>query len=126
MGGNRMFNLLAKIADALPPGGKMAGIGETALYALIGFIVVFIGIAFLIFVVWLTGKLMKKAQSTGKAKVKKSEVIEEKISESIAVADANGEEISEETVAVIAAALMAYYEKNNPRCEFTIKRIRKI
>ena len=36
------------------------------------------------------------------------------------------EEIDEETVAVIMAALMAYYEKNNPKCAFTVKRIKRV
>ena len=49
---------------------------------------------------------------------------EETIKEAIAVADS--EEVSEETLAVITAALMAYYEMNNPKCEFTIKRIKRL
>ena len=36
------------------------------------------------------------------------------------------EEIDEETVAVITAAIMAYYEVNYPKCEFTVRRIKKI
>ena len=36
------------------------------------------------------------------------------------------DEITEETVAIITAAIMAYYEKNNPKCEFTVKRIKRI
>ena len=49
---------------------------------------------------------------------------EETIKEAIAIADS--EELSEETLAVITAALMAYYEMNNPKCEFTIKRIKRL
>ena len=33
---------------------------EAALYALLGFAIVFIGIVFLIFIVWLVGKIMTK------------------------------------------------------------------
>ena len=36
------------------------------------------------------------------------------------------DELSEETVAVITAAIMAYYQKTNPKCEFTVKRIKRI
>jgi methionyl-tRNA synthetase len=35
-------------------------------------------------------------------------------------------EVDEETVAIITAAIMAYYQKNNPKCEFTVRRIKKI
>ena len=36
------------------------------------------------------------------------------------------ENVSEETVAVITAALMAYYQKSNPKCEFTVRRIKRL
>ena len=43
-----------------------------------------------------------------------------------ATAPVNEDAVSEETIAVITAAIMAYYEKNNPKCEVTVKRIKKI
>lgn len=109
------------LTSALPEGYQVVSIGTAALYALIGQLVVFSGIAFLVFIVWGVGKLMKKSSSPLKQK-------SEKISEppSVTATTANSEDISEETVAVIMAALMAYYEKNNPKCEFTVKRIKKI
>ena len=105
---------------------REVGIGEASIYALLGYLVVFLGIFFLIFVVWMTGKVISKNKPSG-AQSKKPEpekAKEETIKEAIAVADS--EEVSEETLAVITAALMAYYEMNNPKCEFTIKRIKRL
>ena len=115
-----LTNLLANAN--LPEGYQKVSIGTAALYALIGYLVVFAGIAFLIFIVWLVGKFMTRPQP-----VKKKMQLEEK-----AAADAStlnavlDDEVDEETVAVIMAALMAYYEANNPKCEFTVKRIKRV
>ena len=98
-------------------------IGESALYAVIGFGVVFAGIAFLIFVVWLVGKFM--SSMSGSAKEQKEQTVPVKVEE-IIPEPVETEVIDEETVAVIMAALMAYYEKNNPKCEFTVKRIKRV
>lgn len=115
-----LFNLLSKAA--LPVGGKDVGIGEASLYALIGFLVVFAGIAFLIFVVWLVGKILSPAE--GKQAKKEKEKNEEVVIPNVVLE--NTDEISEETVAVIMAALTAYYQTNQPKCEFTVKRIKRI
>ncbi len=108
------YNLLADKTREIP-------IGEAALYALLGFSVVFVGISFLIGIVWLVGKVMQKASlpKKGKAASKHEEAVAKPVT-------ADGEEVSEETVAVITAALMAYYQQNNPKCEFTVKRIKRI
>lgn len=111
------------LTSSVPEGYREVSIGEASLYALIGFLVVFAGIAFLIFVVWLVGKLM--AKTSGKAKEKKKTEAPIKELERIP-APVQTEEIDEETVAVIMAALMAYYEKNNPKCAFTVKRIKRV
>ena len=111
------------LTSSLPEGYQKVTIGEASLYALIGFLVVFAGIAFLIFIVWLVGKFM--AKTNGSVKVKEKKVEPQKELERIP-APVQSEEIDEETVAVIMAALMAYYEKNNPKCEFTLKRIKRI
>jgi sodium pump decarboxylase gamma subunit len=118
--------MLNNLLGALPEGGKIVTIPTAALYALIGFLVVVAGITFLILVVWLVGKVMNKSPMATKTKTEKKEpaVPTETVSESLAVADA--EELNGETVAVIMAALMAYYQKNNPKCEFTVKRIKRI
>ena len=105
---------------------REVGIGEASLYALLGFSVVFLGIIFLIFVVWLVGKAIStnKPNDVGSKKSEPALPRVETVKESVAVA--NSEEVSDETLAVITAALMAYYEMNNPKCEFTIKRIKRL
>ena len=111
---------------------RFVGFGEVALYALLGFATVFLGIAFLIFVVWGVGKILEKinAQVTSQKEVsdKAKKDIENNANkvESATQVLSETEEISEETIAIITAAIMAYYEKNNPKCEFTLKRIKRI
>ena len=113
-------NLLANAK--LPDGYQEVSIGTAALYALIGYLVVFAGIAFLIFIVWLVGKFMTRPQP-----VKKKMPLEEKAAADASTSNAVlDDEVDEETVAVIMAALMAYYEANNPKCEFTVKRIKRV
>ena len=117
-----MLNQLLKVSADLAAKGYPKDdvpFGEVALYALLGFIVVFIGIAFLIFVVWAVGKIM--AFATNKPAKKKEEPKAEIIQNA-----SQEDEISDETVAVITAALMAYYSKQNRKCEFTVKRIKKL
>ena len=65
-----MYNLLAA-ADKT----RVVGIGEAALYALLGFAVVFLGIAFLILVVWAVGKVM--TATAKKPKTAKTKAVEE-------------------------------------------------
>ncbi len=108
------------LTGTLPEGGRYVNIGEAALYALIGLLVVFAGIAFLILIVWAVGKAMDKTAAKAKSKPAESA----KPDTSVAVT--NDEEISEETIAVIMAALTAYYQTNNPKCEFTLKRIKRM
>ena len=116
-----ILNLLTSAADKT----REVGIDESALYALLGFLVVFVGIAFLIFVVWLVGLLM--AKTNVKTKEKKAEDVAETINQTSKTASSSSDEsVTDETVAVITAAIMAYYQKNNPKCEFTVKRIKRI
>ena len=100
-----------------------ATVGEAALYALIGFLVVFVGIALLISVVWLVGKLIttSKATKKGKAPVQTTPQAVPTTQPSV-----GKNEVDEETLAVITAAIMAYYEKQTSKCEFTVKRIKRI
>lgn len=102
---------------------EFSNVGEAALYAVLGFLMVFFGIAFLIFVVWLVGKIM--AKTSGKIKAETQPKVKESAQEKpqLKVED---NEVSEETVAVITAAIMAYYQQNSPKCEFTVKRIKRI
>ena len=117
-----LYSMLTQTADKTR---AFANVGEAALYALLGFMVVFVGITFLILIVWLVGLIMTKSSGTKTAPAKKQSKQEAAKVESVAVTD-NEEALSEETIAVITAALMAYYQKNNPKCEFTVKRIKRI
>lgn len=99
--------------------------GEACLYALIGFALVVAGIVLIILIIWLIGLLMKKTNNLAfltnlgrKRKKVKERVVEEKISEE--------EEISPEVRAAIVAAIMAYYTAEKPKCEFKVKRIKRI
>ncbi len=103
------YNLLANET-------RNATIPEAILYAALGFLIVFVGIAFLILVVWAIGKIMNK---TSTPKVAKPEIV-------APVVETKEEELSDEIVAVITAAITAYYQQNNPKCEFTVKRIKRI
>ena len=72
-----MLNFLLDASGSLPVGYKKIGIGEAALDALLGFIVVFIGIAFLVGLLWLIGFAVRKIN--GAPAKKKEEKAAEKI-----------------------------------------------
>lgn len=97
-------------------------VGEGAFYAAFGFVFVFLGITLLILFFTLLGKLM---DVINKKKVKKAELIlpAEKPKEKKAE-ESDG--ISPEVAAVISAAIAAYYEGSVSKCDFVVKRIRKI
>lgn len=119
------YQLLASGQDPF----RAVGIGEAALYALLGFAVVFVGILFLIFVVWTTGKIISAVEGkakTSKNKAKQKINTEENSAVENTATAVQTNEIDEETAAIITAAIMAYYQKNNPKCEFTVRRIKKI
>lgn len=94
-------------------------VSASAIYALIGFAVVFLGISLLISVVWAVGKVMNRNNGATPVQTAVKTVVQE-----VAVTESN--DINDETVAVIMAALTAYYQTNNPKCEFTVKRIKRI
>jgi sodium pump decarboxylase gamma subunit len=113
-----MMNILAETLDPL----RKANAGEAALYAALGFLIVFLGIAFLIFVIWAIGKLVPALE----AKTKKTKVEAKPIQEEIKPQSVEEDELSDEVIAVITAAIAAYYQKENKKCDFTVKRIKRI
>ena len=113
-------NLLT--SAGLPEGYQKIDIGLASLYALIGYAVVFAGIIFLIFIVWAVGKVMNRAESMVKTQQEKVTLQQSVVPQQQTQSD----EVDEETMAVIMAALMAYYDNNYPKCEFTVKRIKRI
>lgn len=119
------------LTEALPEGGKRIGLGEAAINGLIGFIVVFAGIALLVGIVKLVGVLMQKMNGVPLSKKDLKEIAEQTSKAQVAesapvVAEDSDDELSEETVAVITAAIAAYYEQNNRTCGFTVRRIKRI
>lgn len=100
-------------------------IPEVLLNAILGFIVVIVGIAFLIFVVWLVGLIMSKVSGI-QTNSKKEKVALQEVEKELAVGMSEEEIPDEETIAVITASIMAYYQANNPKCEFVVKRIKKL
>ncbi len=96
------------------------GIGMAAFYALFGFVFVFAGIALLIVILTLLGKGMSEVN---KRKAKAEEPAPKQ--ESAAASDAEAG-ISPEIVAAITAAIAAYTEQENSKCEFVVRRIKRI
>ena len=101
---------------------KLFGSGiETGLFVLIlGMLVVFFGMAIIVAVITLIGKVMtavKNKKSNAPAKD------EPAAATAPAAQSANG--VSPEVAAVITATVNAYYEKNNEKCEFAVKKLKK-
>lgn len=99
---------------------------EALVYALIGFLVVFIGITLIILIIWLLGLIMRKTNNlafltTGKKKKQKPSGVE--VEKEI---EDNDGAIPDEVKAAIVAAIMAYYCEEKPECEFKVKKIRRI
>ena len=122
-----LTNLLSGLTpEQLAYKDKKIPVSEATIDAIIGFVVVFFGIAILVGVLWLVGYLMKKSTGTASKqdKVEEKPVKPEVKAELLPLENTN--DLDEETVAVIMAALTAYYQTNNPKCEFTVRRIKRI
>ena len=115
-----LSNLLVNVASS-----DSTSVGEAALYALLGFAVVFFGIIFLIGVIWLVGKVIDKVNGLNKAAKGPKQPAANAPVQNTTPMNAS-DEITDETVAIITAAIMAYYQQTNPKCEFTVKRIKRI
>lgn len=103
------------------------------LYAVIGFIFVFLGIAILIGVLYLVGYFMDKNGGKMPTISFKKKTKEEKTDTSVVpaavaapVATSINEEVPDEVKAAIMAAIMAYYSVEKPKCEFVVKKIKRI
>lgn len=103
--------------------------GEAALYALIGLIVVFVGIVLIIAIIWLVGLIMRKTNNLEfltKKREKKAKVKKDTAETSTETAPSQQDEIPAEVKAAIVAAIMAYYQQSEEKCEFTVKRIKRL
>lgn len=100
--------------------------GEAALYALIGFVVVFVGIIIIIGIIWLVGLIMRKTNNLEFLTKKREKKPETKEAQTDTAAVATSDDIPDEVKAAIVAAIMAYYAESEEKCEFTVKRIKRI
>ena len=133
--------MLNFLLDILPqkPNGTFDGnyyfsdrFGEPAIYALIGFLIVFAGILLIIGIIWLIGLLMRKTNNlaflSNFGKKIKSAITKKKKKEEPAEAQTSvdGGDIPDEVKVAIIAAIMAYYSEEKPKCEFKVKRIKRL
>lgn len=103
--------------------------GEALVYALIGFLIVFLGIALIIFIIWILGLVLRKTNNFAFLHgLTKKIFSKKKKAEQVAEVTENSEEedIPDEVKAAIIAAVMAYCSQEMPKCEFKVKRIRRI
>ncbi len=96
-------------------------IQDGALTLLLGLLVTFGGIAIIVIFVSLAGKLFKVSSVDKKPEVK----VEKAIEPAPIIKD---DEVPEHVKVAIIAAIMAYYDKNEPKskCDFVVRRIRRI
>ena len=131
--------MLNFLLDILPqkPDGTFDGnyyfsdrFGEPAIYALIGFVIVFLGIVLIIAIIWLIGLLMRKTNNlaflSNLGKKIKSKLKKKKEEPASVEAVPDTDEVPDEVKAAIIAAIMAYYSEEKPKCEFKVKRIKRI
>ncbi len=94
-------------------------LGEGAFYAVFGFLFVFLGIALLIAVIYLVGLVMTKLG--GRKHAKKEEPVP-----AAPIALEVEEGISPEIVAAITAAVSVCMEEERQKCEFVVRKIKRI
>lgn len=116
-----MLNALLVLNEKIP-------FTDALLYAIIGFIFVFIGIGILIGILYLVGFVMQKTNGKLPATQPKKTTEDKKTDNpepatTVSVREPEG--ISDEEKAAIMAAIMAYYSVEKPKCEFIIKKIKK-
>lgn len=129
-----LYNILAEEAVDLEK-YRTVSLSEVSLYALLGFLLVFAGIILLIAIIWAVGKVMsvlddKKGKTPKKAKKEEAPAPTNTVTSApktnATAIEAIDTDVDEETVAVIMATVIAYYQTNYPKCEFTVKRIKRI
>ena len=116
-----LANLLASRPETSTDGYDITWLTlpEGLIYALIGFIVTFLGIVILIFCVWIYGKIIKGVREKSLSKKKSATVPQTVVSES-------DSDVPVEVRLAIIAAIAAYYENEKSSCEFKVKRIKRL
>ncbi len=85
----------------------------------IGIIIVFLGIALLVFVVWAIGVIIN---AVNKPKTSQEKNVQP-VAESTANISAQDETIPDHVKVAITAAIYAYYSEQQEKCEFTVRKI---
>lgn len=97
-------------------------LGDGALMLPMGLVVVFVGMAIIILAVMLAGTIMSKATAKKSAKAEKTpEVVPE-----VANSGADGEIPLEVKAAIIAAISAYYFAESEKKCDFVVKKIKRL
>lgn len=122
-----MINSLLGIIPKGDGNFYFSNFGEALVYALIGFLVVVLGIVLIIFIIWLIGFILRKTNNLAflrRITIKKRK--DKPVAESSAAQQNGGDELPDGVKAAIIAAIIAYYGTEKPECEFKVKRIKRI
>ena len=115
---------------ALLDGFFKMDIGEGAFYAIFGFLYVFCGIAVLIFIFSVLGLVMKKVDKRrqAKAEAEKKKAQTQELAPAPQTTEEIGieEGISPQVVAAITAAIACTLSGEAQKCDFIVKRIKRL
>ena len=123
-----MLNALLNIIPKVDGNYYFSNFAESLIYALIGFLVVVLGIVLIIFIIWLIGLILRKTNNLAflsKIKIKRKSEAKPAETNTQQVTEEDCDVPDEVKVAIIAA-IMAYYSEEKPQCEFKVKRIKRI
>lgn len=123
-----MLNNILSIVPKSDGNYYFSSFGEALVYALIGFLVVFVGIVLIICIIWLIGLILRKTNNLAFLTNRKSSRKKEEVKADVQNKDVSTEsdDIPDEVKAAIIAAIFAYYSEEKPKCEFKVKRIKRI
>lgn len=99
--------------------------GEAVIYAVIGFVIVFLGIVLIICIIWLVGLVMRKTNNFAFLR-KSKETKQPAAARTAAVPAAEEEGVPDEVRVAVIAAVMAYCAQEKPQCQFKVKRIKRL
>lgn len=116
-----LINLLEQVAASENFGDRAASGGFTFL---LGMIVVFAGMALLVFCVAAFGKAAEGIANKLEKNASKEKPPEENVPQVTALS--SSDEIPEDIKVAIVAAIAAYYETSGSKNEFTVRKIKKL
>ena len=118
-----MFSLLVKYDSVTGNVIPEISVLDALIYALVGFVVTFIGIIILLFFIWASGKIIKKAEASLHSR--RSEKKPCAGQQDVAGTD-GAEAVKDEGRVAVIAAIAAYYADENSTCEFIVKRKKRL